>query len=229
MHSVVKTDQLKKDYRMGKITVPALRGVDIEIEQGEFVCIMGSSGSGKSTLLNLLGMLDKPTSGKINIEGHEVSELTDDQRADFRLRKLGFIFQFFNLFWELSALENTMLPLMLQGVPRAKCKSQAIEMLELVGLRDRLHHKPSELSGGQQQRVAIARALINHPSIVLADEPTGNLDSKTSKQIIEMLGNIKRELHQTVILVTHEKEIGKKADRIIYLRDGKLEFDHYID
>lgn len=202
---------------MGKIEVPALRGVDISIDSGEFVAIMGPSGSGKSTLLNMIGLLDAPTSGKLVIDGVEVSSLNENARADFRLRKLGFVFQFFSLLMELKAVENVALPMIMDE----RRYDRAGELLELVGIGERAMHFPNELSGGQQQRVAIARALANEPAILLADEPTANLDTESSNQIVELF----RELNdrgQTIVMVTHEPELGEKADRIIRIKDGKV-------
>ncbi len=222
MVNIIETSGLSKTYLMGKVEVPALRGVNIAIEKGEFVAIMGSSGSGKSTLLNMIGMLDAPTSGRVIIEGTDVSEMNEDQRADFRLKNLGFIFQFFNLFMELTALENVAFPI--QIVKRNNFEERAMELLDLVGLSDRANHKPAELSGGQQQRVAIARALANEPALLLADEPTANLDTKSSEKIIDLLMELNKS-GQTIVMVTHEPELGKRADRIIRLKDGMVRND----
>ena len=208
---------IKKIYYIGKIEVPALRGVDLNIDKGEFVAIMGPSGSGKSTMLNMLGLLDSPTSGKIVIDGVDVSTLDENGRADFRLRKLGFVFQFFSLLMELKAVENVALPMIMDE----RKFDRASVLLDNVGMGDRMEHYPSELSGGQQQRVAIARALANEPAILLADEPTANLDTESSNQIVDLF----RELNdkgQTIIMVTHEPDIGAKADRIIRLKDGRV-------
>lgn len=217
MVSIIETRDLSKTYLMGKVEVSALRAVNITIEKGEFVAIMGSSGSGKSTLLNMIGMLDTPTSGRISIEGMDVSKMNEDLRADFRLKKLGFIFQFFNLFMEMTAFENVALPMLI--VRRKDSRERAMKLLDLVGLSDRANHKPAELSGGQQQRVAIARALVNEPALLLADEPTANLDTKSSDQIIDLLIELNKS-GQTIVMVTHEPELGKRADRIIRLKDG---------
>jgi putative ABC transport system ATP-binding protein len=216
---LIDIKDLRKIYYMGKVEVPALRGIDLKIEQGEFVALMGPSGSGKSTLLNMIGLLDAPTSGEIVVDGIEVSSLNDNQRADFRLRKMGFVFQFFSLLMELNAIENIALPMMMDE----RKNDRAALLLELVGIGDRADHYPNELSGGQQQRVAIARALANEPAILLADEPTANLDTESSNQIVELF----RELNgkgQTIIMVTHEHELGEKADRIIRIKDGRVVF-----
>jgi putative ABC transport system ATP-binding protein len=214
---LIEIKDLKKIYYMGKVEVPALRGIDLTIGRGEFVALMGPSGSGKSTLLNMIGLLDTPTSGGIVVDGIDVSSLNDNQRADFRLKKMGFVFQFFSLLMELNSIENVALPMIMD-----KRKSdRAASLLELVGIGDRADHYPSELSGGQQQRVAIARALANEPVILLADEPTANLDTESSNQIVELF----RELNgkgQTIIMVTHEPDLGEKADRIIRIKDGKV-------
>jgi len=220
MVNIIETINLKKKYLMGNVEVHALKGVDIRIKEGEFVAVMGSSGSGKSTLLNMIGILDIPTSGHVIINGTNVSEMNENQRADFRLKKLGFIFQFFNLFIELTALENVSLPILIAGMKDSNERAQ--KLLDQVGLSDRMNHKPTELSGGQQQRVTIARALANEPSLLLADEPTANLDSSSSEQIIELLIELNRS-GQTIVMVTHELELGRRADRIIRLRDGMIE------
>ena len=214
---LIETTDLKKIYSMGKVEVHALRGVDIKIEPGEFVALMGPSGSGKSTLLNMIGLLDTPTSGGIVIDGIEVSSLNDNQRADFRLKKMGFVFQFFSLLMELNSLENVALPMIMDE----RKYDRAASLLELVGIGDRADHYPSELSGGQQQRVAIARALANEPAILLADEPTANLDTESSNQIVALFREL-NEKGQTIIMVTHEPELGEKADRIIRIKDGRV-------
>jgi len=220
MMNILKATKLKKTYQMGKVEIPALKGVDLSIKDGEFVSIMGHSGSGKSTLLHLLGMLDTPTSGEIFIEASSTYELDENQKVDFRLKKIGFVFQFFNLLFNLTALENVMLPMMM--AKQKNYEERGMELLEMVGLSNRINHKPAELSGGQQQRVAIARALANNPKIVLADEPTGNLDSNAAMEILTLL----KELNgngQTIVMVTHELEWGKIADRIVCLKDGMIE------
>ncbi len=217
---IIKTKDLKKIYWLGKIEVTALNGVDASVEEGEFVAIMGPSGSGKSTFLNMIGMLDTPTSGEIHINSNEVTKMNSNARAEYRLKHIGFVFQFFNLFMELTALENVMFPMMLSGHPFYK--ERAEELLEIVGLKARINHLPSELSGGEQQRVTIARALANKPKLLLTDEPTANLDTKTTKEIMEVFIRLNREQHQTIIMVTHNPELGAKADRIIHFKDGKI-------
>lgn len=218
---IIKTSDLKKSYTLGKVDVQALNGVDSSIEQGEFIAIMGPSGCGKSTFLNMIGMLDTPSSGEIYIDGNDVTEMNSSARAEYRLKHIGFIFQFFNLFNELTAMENVMFPMMLNKRPDHK--ERAKELLNIVGLGDRLHHLPSELSGGQQQRVTIARSLANSPKILLADEPTGNLDTRSSVEIIELFRKLNKEQGQTIVMVTHSPEISEKTDRIIRFRDGKVE------
>lgn len=214
---MIEITNLKKIYSMGQIEVHALRGIDIAIRKGEFVALMGPSGSGKSTLLNMIGLLDTPTSGGIVVDGIEVSSLDENSRADFRLKKMGFVFQFFSLLMELNSLENVALPMIMDD----RKYDRADSLLELVGIGDRAAHYPSELSGGQQQRVAIARALANEPVILLADEPTANLDTESSTQIVELFRELNKK-GQTIIMVTHEPELGEKADRIIRIKDGKV-------
>ncbi len=215
---MIELKDIRKIYYMGKIEVPALRGVDLNIGRGEFVALMGPSGSGKSTLLNMMGLLDAPTSGGIFIDGADVSSLNENERADFRLRKLGFVFQFFSLLMELSALENVALPMIMDN----RKYDRATSLLELVGLEDRADHTPNELSGGQQQRVAIARALANEPAILLADEPTANLDTESSNQIVGLFRELNEQRGQTIVMVTHEPDLGEKADRIVRLKDGRV-------
>jgi putative ABC transport system ATP-binding protein len=219
--AVIESKSLVKTYRMGKILVEALRGISMEIQRGEVVAIMGPSGSGKSTLMNILGCLDRPTSGEYVLDGEKVSRLSDNKLAIIRNRKVGFIFQSFNLLARASALENVELPLRYSGTNHHR--QRALQALEAVGLSDRIKHRPSELSGGQQQRVAIARALVNNPAIVMADEPTGNLDSKSGREIMELLLSLNRERSMTVIIVTHDSSIASQTQRIIKLRDGLLE------
>jgi len=223
----IKTEALTKMYVMGTEEVHALRGVDIEIRRGEYVAIMGPSGSGKSTLMNLIGCLDSPSTGKYWLAGRLVSELDDDELAYIRNKEIGFVFQTFNLLPRASALHNVELPLIYNGTPAAERLERAKEALQIVDLKDRMYHKPNELSGGQRQRVAIARALVNKPSILLADEPTGNLDSKTGEEIMGVF----ERLHQqgnTIILVTHEPDVAEHSWRVIHIRDGKVESDKKI-
>ncbi len=217
---VIKLQDITKVYQMGEVEVHALRGVSLEIEAGEIMSIMGPSGSGKSTMMNILGCLDQPTSGAYMVEDKDVSHLDDDQLAQIRNRKIGFVFQTFNLLARTTALENVMLPLIYAGVGGAKRREKARRALESVGLADRMGHTPNELSGGQQQRVAIARALVNDPAIILADEPTGNLDSKSGAEIMAILQWLNRYQGITVVMVTHDPVIAKHSERIIHLYDG---------
>ena len=219
--SIIKATSLRKTYEVGGTEVRALDGFDIEIAKGSYVALMGPSGSGKSTLMNILGCLDTPTSGSYVLNGSDVSKLDDDSLAEIRNREIGFIFQTFNLLPRYTALENVALPMIYAGIPKADRMKRAKEVLAKVGLGDRMDHQPNELSGGQRQRVAVARALVMNPSIILADEPTGNLDSVTSSGIMDLLGEINRD-GNTVIVVTHEEEIAARAERTIRLRDGKL-------
>lgn len=219
---VIRTEGLTKTYKMGTMDVHALCGVSFAIQRGEVVAIMGPSGSGKSTLMNILGCLDRPTQGEYYLDGEKVSDLNDDQLAVIRNKKVGFVFQSFNLLSRATALANVELPLRYAGVTAGR-RERARAALEAVGLADRLYHKPTELSGGQQQRVAIARALINNPSIIMADEPTGNLDSKSGKEIMNILLSLNRELGTTLIIVTHDPAIAEQTQRTIRLRDGLLE------
>lgn len=224
MQSVISFRDLKKTYDMGATQVHALRGVSLDISPNEYVALMGPSGSGKSTLMNLLGCLDSPTSGDYLLDGVNVSSMTDNELAEVRNRKIGFVFQTFNLLPRLSALDNVALPLVYAGLNKQQRTDRAHEVLDSVGLGDRVDHRPNELSGGQRQRVAIARALVNRPSIILADEPTGNLDTKTSIEIMAILENIHRQ-GNTIVLVTHEPDIAEHAHRIVRLRDGVVESD----
>lgn len=224
MHPIIDIQHLKKTYIMGSTAVHALQDVSTQIHKNEYVALMGPSGSGKSTLMNLLGCLDTPTSGTYVLNNTEVSTMTEDQLANIRNKEIGFVFQTFNLLPRLSALENVALPLVYAGISKQQRNARAQEVLEQVGLGDRVHHKPNEMSGGQRQRVAIARALVNKPSIILADEPTGNLDTKTSYEIMAIFEEIHKQ-GNTVILVTHEPDIAEHAHRIIRLRDGLIEKD----
>ncbi len=221
---IIETDKITKIYKMGNNIVNALQGVTISIDKGEYVAFMGPSGSGKSTLMNIVGCLDTPTTGSYSLNNHLVSEMTENELAEIRNKEIGFVFQTFNLLPRASALENVALPLIYAGYNKSERDEKAMAALESVSLADRYHHKPNELSGGQRQRVAIARALVNNPSIILADEPTGNLDTKTSYDIM----NLFQELHDkgnTIIMVTHEDDIAHYAHRIIRLRDGLVEWD----
>ncbi len=222
METVISLDKIVKNYYIGSIVVEALRSVDIEIQSNEYVAIMGPSGSGKSTLMNLIGALDTPTSGEYILNGTDVSKMDDDRLAEIRNQEIGFIFQTFNLLPRYTALENVMLPLIYAGVSKAERAEKATKTLTEVGLADRMEHKPNELSGGQRQRVAVARALVNDPSIILADEPTGNLDSKTSVDIMKLFGLI-HDQGNAIILVTHEEDIARYAHRIIRLLDGEID------
>jgi putative ABC transport system ATP-binding protein len=219
---VIETQDLTKTYQMGDQAVHALNGLSVKIARGEVVAIMGPSGSGKSTLMNIIGCLDVPTSGEYELDGERITNLRDDQLAEIRNRKVGFIFQSFNLLPRASALANVELPMRYTGITRGR-KERALSALAAVGLEDRTHHRPSELSGGQQQRVAIARAIINDPAIILADEPTGNLDSKSGKEILDLLLRLNQERNTTLIIVTHDPVIAAQTQRIIHIRDGQLE------
>ncbi|HLV53590.1 MAG TPA: ABC transporter ATP-binding protein [Cryomorphaceae bacterium] len=222
--ALIKVRELQKVYQVGSQKVFALRSVDLDIYKNEYVALMGPSGSGKSTLMNILGCLDTPTGGQYMLNNQDVSNLEDDELAEIRNREIGFVFQTFNLLPRYSALENVALPLIYKGVNKKARLERAAQVLEQVGLADRMDHKPNELSGGQRQRVAVARALVNNPSIILADEPTGNLDTKTSYEIMALLDEIHRS-GNTIILVTHEEDIAERAKRIVRLRDGLVETD----
>jgi putative ABC transport system ATP-binding protein len=222
---LIRVRDLHKVYRMGDVEVYALRGLSLDIGPGEFVAVMGASGSGKSTFMNIVGCLDRPTSGSYFLEGQEVGSLSPDEWAHMRNRKIGFVFQGFNLLPRTSALENVELPMMYNGLHGAGRHQRALEALSLVGLADRVHHAPNQLSGGQQQRVAIARALVNHPALILADEPTGNLDSKTSAEIMELFQSLNASEGLTIVLVTHEADIAAYAGRQIHFRDGLVVSD----
>jgi putative ABC transport system ATP-binding protein len=221
---IIRTDQLRKDYVLGAETVRAVQGVDLEIARGEFVAVMGPSGSGKSTFMNMIGCLDTPTSGRYWLNGQLVSELSDDELARVRNKEIGFVFQTFNLLPRATALHNVELPLIYAGVGSKERRRRAAEKLDLVGLSDRMDHRPPEMSGGQRQRVAVARALVNEPALLLADEPTGNLDSATGTEVMEQFRGL-NEQGQTIVLVTHEHDIAAYARRQVHLRDGKIERD----
>lgn len=223
--SLIKITNIKRDFALGNEIVYVLKGIDLEIKKGEYVALMGPSGSGKSTLMNLLGCLDTPTSGSYILNGKDVSQMQDDELAEIRNKEIGFIFQTFNLLPRTTALDNVALPMIYAGHSKSERNARATEVLKQVNLSDRMDHQPNQLSGGQRQRVAIARALVNKPSIILADEPTGNLDSKTSEEIMALL----EEIHQngnTIIVVTHEEDIAAHAKRIIRMRDGMIESDN---
>lgn len=223
---VILTHNLTREYQMGTETVRALQGIDLQVQRNEYLAIMGPSGSGKSTLMNLIGCLDTPTAGEYWLSGNKVSELDDDQLARIRNKEIGFVFQTFNLLPRATALHNVELPLIYAGIPRKKRKEMAQGALEKVSLLDRMEHRPNELSGGQRQRVAIARALVNNPAILLADEPTGNLDSRTSEDIMKVFDAL-HEAGQTIIVITHERDIALHSKRQIHLKDGLIERDHW--
>ncbi len=224
MASLIQVEGLRKEYHVGDMTVRALRGIDLTIERGSFVAVIGASGSGKSTLMNILGLLDQPTAGRYLLAAEDVSGLDRDRRAAIRNRTIGFVFQSFNLLPRTSALENVELPLLYNGAhrPTPERHARAQELLSAVGLGERAHHTPAQLSGGQQQRVAIARSLVNEPALILADEPTGNLDSRTSVEIMEILQRLNRERGLTVVLITHEADIAEYAERVVAFRDGRV-------
>lgn len=222
MNALIVLENIRKSYRLGGVDIHALDGVDLSIHQNEFVALMGPSGSGKSTLMNVLGCLDSPTSGKYALNGKDVGSMRDRQLSEIRNTEIGFVFQSFNLLPRMSSLDNVALPLVYAGISSKQRRVRAQEMLELVGLGDRMKNKPNQLSGGQRQRVAIARALANEPSLVLADEPTGNLDSTTAQEIMEMLTKVNAQ-GNTIVVVTHEREIAEYAQRIIHLKDGRIE------
>jgi putative ABC transport system ATP-binding protein len=226
---VIQLDHIHKTYTMGDVEVHALRGVSLAIREGEFVAIMGASGSGKSTTMNILGCLDRPTKGTYILDGEDVSQMSKDERADIRCKKIGFVFQGFNLLSRTSALENVELPMLYLGVDTATRHERAMEALAAVGLAGREQNHPNQLSGGQQQRVAVARSLVNHPALILADEPTGNLDSRTSVEVMEIFQRLNRERGITLVLVTHEPDIAEYADRVIVFKDGKIKSDRLVE
>ena len=219
---IINTIDLVKVYKVGHLEFPALRGINLRVKKGEFISIVGPSGSGKSTLLNMLGALDRPTSGHVFIDGINIFSLNDDQLAEFRNSKIGFIFQAYNLIPRATAIKNVELPMIVKGIPKVERFKRAYELLKRVGLEDKIYRKPLELSGGEQQRVAIARALVNQPSIVLGDEPTGNIDSKAGYEIVNLLKEINSEFGTTFIIVTHNPEVANATERIIHVRDGKI-------
>jgi len=223
MCALLEAKGVKKTYKMGKVLVPALRGVTFDVEEGEFLAILGPSGSGKSTLLHIIGGLDRPSEGEVFIDGINLYKLSDNKLAEIRLHKVGFVFQFFNLLPRMTALKNVELPSALAEDSEKESMEKVNSMLKLVGLEERISHRPPELSGGEQQRVAIARALINSPKIVLADEPTGNLDTKTGWEVIQLMKKLNKEKRQTFVTITHDPSIAEEADRIIYLKDGLIE------
>lgn len=220
---LVRVENLEKVYTIGKVSVHALRGVNLTLGKGEFVVIMGPSGSGKTTLLNLIGALDRPTKGMVLVDGLDIAQLGEKDLTKLRRGKIGFIFQFYNLIPVLTAYENVELPLLISGKPRSLCRERAMGLLRTVGLETRAHHRPDELSGGEQQRVAIARSLANNPSLILADEPTGDLDTKTGTEIIEVLKDATKREGVTVVVVTHDPVVAERADRIIEMRDGTIQ------
>ncbi|UCE29918.1 MAG: ABC transporter ATP-binding protein [Candidatus Bathyarchaeota archaeon] len=222
MSVVIETRNLKKKYQMGTLDVSALGGVNLRVEAGEFMSIMGPSGSGKTTLLNLIGALDKPTEGNVLIRGTDISRLNDDELAELRNREIGFVFQFFNLMARMSALQNVEMPMAFAGVSKDERERRAMKLLDEVGLGGRVNHRPTELSGGEQQRVAIARSLANDPSVALCDEPTGNVDSETGKEIIETLRRLNREQQRTFVIVTHDPLVAGSVDRIAHMQDGLI-------
>jgi putative ABC transport system ATP-binding protein len=226
--AIIRVEHAKKIYKMGKVAVPALDDVSLEIAEGSMVCIMGKSGSGKSTLLRQLSLVDKPSAGKIFVRGKEVTKLSEYHRSNMRLRRLGYVFQEYALLPELTAQENVYLPAMMLGKRRKQYKQRAAELLDLVGLGERLNHRPKEMSGGEQQRVAIARALVNEPSIIYADEPTANLDTVSANTVMETLVKLNKELKVTVLFVSHDPDDKKYAKQLVYLRDGKITKEYRV-
>lgn len=228
MGALIELVDVWKTYHLGKTSIDALRNITLKVNKGDFLAIMGPSGSGKSTAMNVVGCLDMPTHGKVFLEGQDTSRLPESELAHIRGKKIGFIFQMFNLISTLTAAENIMLPMIFQDIPREEREKKTHELLELVGLRERANHRPGELSGGEQQRIAIARSLANNPTIVLADEPTGNLDSKTGQSIMGMLVNLHKKQSKTIVVVTHDVRIAKYAKRVVNLIDGHIAHDHRI-
>jgi putative ABC transport system ATP-binding protein len=226
---VIELDHIHKTYTMGDVNVHALRGVSLTVREGEFVAIMGASGSGKSTIMNIIGCLDRPTKGTYILDGQDVSEMSKDERADIRCQKIGFVFQGFNLLARTSALENVELPMLYAGLETTERHRRALEALAAVGLAGRERSHPNQLSGGQQQRVAVARSLVNNPALILADEPTGNLDSRTSVEVMEIFQRLNRERGITLVLVTHESDIAQYAQRVVVFKDGKIKKDYQIE
>lgn len=226
--ALIKLVGVTKIYKMGEVQVPALRGLDLDVERGEFVSVIGPSGSGKSTLMNIIGCLDTPTEGKVMVDGKNTQDLTESQLADLRGKKIGFVFQTFNLISTLTALENVELPMIFQGITKQDRLEKAKELLIHVGLEGRLHHRPAELSGGEQQRVAIARALVNDPQTILTDEPTGNLDSDSGDKILQVLKELNHDKNKTIVLVSHDPEAVKYAQRVVRIKDGRILEDTVI-
>jgi len=220
--TVIQVEELAKTYQLGKVSIPALHGVSFTVAKGEFLVVIGPSGSGKTTLLNLLGAIDKPTSGRVLIDGRDITTLDEGELTKLRRHKIGFIFQFYNLLPSLTAVENVELPMLTAGVSRKEAAERALQLLSAVGLAERVGHLPDELSGGEQQRVAIARALVNKPSVILADEPTGDLDTKTGMEVVQILYDTAKKENATAIVVTHDAMITEKADRILNMRDGNI-------
>ncbi len=229
MESLIKLENVGKTYKLGETQLSVLKGINLEIKPGYFVTIMGPSGSGKSTLMYLLGLLDMPSEGKIYLDGQDISDFSEDKLAELRGRKIGFVFQQFNLLQNLTALENVMLPMIFQQVPEDKRKEKAKKLLESVNLGQRMNHKPTEMSGGEQQRIAIARSLANDPEILIADEPTGNLDSSTGKMVMEILTKLHKEQNKTIVVVTHDPNIAHYSQNVIHIQDGQIVANHFQD
>lgn len=222
MEWIIELVNVRKIYKMGEVEVPALNRVNLRVKTGEFMSVMGPSGSGKTTLLHLIGALDRPTEGRVLIKGADISKQNDNELAELRNQEIGFVFQFFNLIPRMTAVENVELPMAFAGIPREKRRKKATELLEKVGLGDRVNHRPTELSGGEQQRIAVARALVNDPSLVLCDEITGNLDTKTGEEILRLLREMNKEQQQTFVIVTHDPTVASSTDRISYMQDGMI-------